>query len=442
MANFDELVEEIKKDYVSPKSLDLKMKKIKTKDADGNESIEDGNPYCTRYNIHQIIAYHHRFDDLFWDDFSMGIIYDGRSIQDHDLTEIVIWMERVYKITTTEDILKKIVLLVARNRSKNLLEEYLDSFITDTTKELMGWDGVPRLSGLLGKYFGCKPILFEDEDGNTKDLVEIYSKKWMIGTISRALYSTVENPIKHDVVLILMGSQGIRKSSALEALTMKNKWFSDEELDLTSKDAKYSIQGKLIYELAEWSGRGKNIQREKRFFSSKTDRYRPVHGTFQIEVPRRCSFVVSTNRKSLLNDSTGSRRYWALVCGEQAHEGGWDGHKIPVEAISKVAPQMWLEARYLAKQNHQHWLTDDEEELRIDTNTEFASVHPWFYRVQEIVLGKDEIKIKDIMMMMDLKTSERTPKSKTIIEMCLKQLHYSKKRRGPRGERYILWVKE
>ena len=68
--------------------------------------------------------------------------------------------------------------------------------------------------------------------------------------------------------------------------------------------------------------------------------------TFPIEVPRRCNFVVTANRKSLLNDSTGSRRYWALVCGQVVHPGdGWK--KLPVAELEKIVVQIWLEARYL-----------------------------------------------------------------------------------------------
>ena len=441
MSSFDAMIEEMSKDYVSPQALDLKMKKIKIQDKDGNQRIEDGNPYSTRSNIAKILENHPKFDTLFWDDFSMKIYWNHQALSDHDLTRIVIWIENLYHFITSEDVLKKVVLLVARNRAKNLLKEYLDSHITEETEDRLGWDGTERLKDIFTKYFGVQSIWFKDEDGNTKDLVEVYGVKYFVGAIKRALFATLEKPIKQDVVLILMGAQGIRKSSALEALALKNCWFSDEELDLTSKDAKYAIQGKLIYELAEWSGRGKNIQREKAFFSCKTDRYRPVHGTFQIEVPRRCNFAVTANRKSLLNDSTGSRRYWALVCGQVTHPDGWNGKKLPVAKLEEIAVQIWLEARYLATQDYQYWLTDTEDDERADANTEFASSHPWIYKIRYSFLSQTEITVDFVMDKLALKMSERTPKSKTIIEMCLKELGYCKKRRGERKNRRMVWVK-
>ena len=440
--SLDELIEEIKKDYISPTSLDLKMKKIKVKNSDGEDDIFEV-PYSTRYNLHQIIGYHHKFDTLFWCDFMMKIYYEGNEIAAHDLTRFVIWLERVYKIITTEDILKKVVLLVARDRAKNKLLEYLDSYIDEDNPGLLGWDGKPRLRTLLTQYFGVQPSYFINNKNQKKDLIEIYSEKYFVGAIRRALFATVEEPVKHDVVLILMGKQGIRKSDALQALSMKNCWFSDEELDLTSKDAKYQISGKLLYELAEWSGRGKNIQREKAFFTRKTDRYRPVHGTFQIEVPRRCSFAVSTNRKSLLNDSSGSRRYWAMECGKHQMDNGWNGKKLPINRLKEVAVQIWLEARYIATNNEfEHWLNEEEEEARKDINFEFASEHPWLYRIKQKLGAEKSIQIHEMMTRLDLSNNERTPRAKTIIEMCLKSLGFAKKKRGTREDRYIIWMND
>ena len=219
--SLDALIDEIKKDYVSPKSLDLKIKKIKVKDSDGNDDILEV-PYSTRYNLHQILGYHHRFDSLFWDEFMMKIYFNGQEIQDHELTRIVIWLERVYKIVTTEDILKKVVLLVAKDRARNQLKEYLDSFIDEDKPENFGWDGVQRLKNVFTQYFGVEPSIFQDKKGNKVDLIEIYSQKFFVGAVRRALFATLENPVQHDVVLILMGEQGIRKSVALQAPFMEH----------------------------------------------------------------------------------------------------------------------------------------------------------------------------------------------------------------------------
>ena len=109
--------------------------------------------------------------------------------------------------------------------------------------------------------------------------------------------------------------------------------------------------------------------------------------------------------------------------------------------LEEIAVQIWLEARYLATQDYQYWLTDEEDDERADANTEFASSHPWIYKIRNSVLSQTDITVDFVMDKLALKMSERTPKSKTIIEMCLKELGYSKKRRGERNNRRMVWVK-
>lgn len=447
--DFDSLVDEIKRDYVSPKTLDLKTKKIKIKDAQGNDDILE-IVKSSRYNLSQIIFNHHKFNSLFWDEFSMCVRYHGEKIQDEDITAIAIWLERVYQINLPETDIKKVINLAAKNNSRNPLVEYFDAQIDDENPSLLGWDGKPRLETVLIDYFGVL---------DTK-LHRAYSRKFFIGAIRRALYSTVKNPVKMDVAIMAMGEQAIGKSTAVNVLALKEEWFSDAPLDISSKDYNYHIQGKLLYELAEWANRSKNIQMEKAFFTTKVDRYRPVHKTYQVAVPRRTSFWINVNRRaSQFNDSTGSRRFWAIVCGLYPNGEKWEkGKMINIKALKKNALQIWLEARYYAEQKddngdwkHPHWLSITEDEEREKVNELFQSVHPWTSTVLDKVrLHKDRliyhsekkycITIDAIMNAMDLKHSEKTSKSKRIIEMILRQNGFDKLRRRFDNVRTYVWI--
>ena len=451
--NFDTLVEQIKKDYVSPKSLDLQIKKVKIKDKNGDDDILEVVK-SSRFNLHQIITGHHKFESLFWDDFAMCIRWNDAKIGDEDITRIAIWLERVYKINLTESDIRKVIYLVARDRARNPLKEYFDAQINPEKEEMFGWDEKPRLETLLIDYFGVK----DDEKG----LARAYAKKYFIGAIRRALHSTPEKPIKMDCCLMAMGEQGIGKSSAINALALKEEWFSDAPLDISSKDYNYHIQGKLLYELAEWANRSKNIQLEKAFFSTRVDRYRPVHKTFQLEVPRRTSFWIVVNKTSQFNDSTGSRRFWGFVCGLNEDGSKWaPGEMINVEKLRKNALQIWLEARYYMEQKkdgawvYPHWLNADEDKNRADANKLFTSTHPWEYDAIAAIKGptsvvleerkakigpKYAISVHDIMMHLQLKSSERNNKSKTIIEMILRGLGFGKVRMTLNLARKVVWV--
>ena len=450
--DFDSIVEQVKKDFVSPKSLDLQVKKVKIKDKDGNDDVLEVVK-SSRYNLHQIITGHHKFDSLFWDDFAMCIRWNEAKIQDEDITRIAIWLERVYRINITEADIRKVLYLVARDRARNPLQEFFDAQINPDEPEKFGWDGIPRLETLLIDYFG----VVDDE----KKLHRAYAKKFFIGAVRRALHSTLENPVKMDFALLSMGEQGIGKSSAVNALAMKDEWFSDEPLDISSKDYHYHIQGKLLFEMAEWANRSKNIQLEKNFFTKKIDRYRPVYKTFQIEVPRRTSFWIQVNRKNQFNDSTGSRRFLAFVCGLNPDGTKWPkGKMIDIDALKSIAVQIWLEARYLAEQKdkngkwiHAHWLSIEEDKARADQNKLFTSFHPW----KDIVLQSAEntrcfthyhdkktlhqtlVSVSDIMKDMNLKTSEMNNKSKTIIEMILRESGFDKVRTTYNRKRTVAW---
>ena len=443
MDSFDTLVDALKKDYVSPQSLDLKVKKVKIKNKDGDDDIME-IVKSSRYNLHQILLYHPKFDSLFWDDFGMCMRWEGAKFQDHHITRIAIWLERIYKMTLTESDIRKVLYLVARQREKNPLLEYLDSHITEETEALRGWDGVSRIETLLIDYFGV----------DDSKLHRAYSKKFFIGAIRRALFSTLERPVKMDVAIMAMGEQSIGKSSAVNALAMKEEWFSDEPLDITSKDYHYHIQGKLLFEMAEWANRSKSIQLEKAFFTKRVDRYRPVHKTFQLEVPRRTSFWINVNRKTQFNDSTGSRRFWAFTCGLNDDGSKWEpGRMIDYDTLRKIAPQVWLEARYLASlkdaQNNWvyiHWLNVKEEEDRITQNELYSSVHPWTHRVLKAIDLKADynnrcqiITTNAIFQAMGFKAHEMNYKSKTIIEMILRQNKFDKTRTNYNGVREYAW---
>ncbi|MAK37527.1 MAG: hypothetical protein CMC15_15325 [Flavobacteriaceae bacterium] len=424
--DFDSMIEEIKKDYVSPQSLGLRTTKKVIKG-----EVEEYVKSC-RYNVHLILTNHHKFESLVWDNFSSSVYFEGQKLTNHLITELCIWFEKVYQITIQEADFRKVLHLVANQNPVHLLEEFLDSF-NEAYPEKNGWDGVPRLETLLIKYFGVQ---------DTK-LTRAYSKKFFIGAIRRALYSTLEKPVKKDESLILYGTQGIGKTMAVKALALQERWFSNEELDIKSKDSYYKIHGKLLYEVGEWAGRTKDHNQQKNWQTKTIDRFRPVSATYQVEIPRKVSFIITTNEMNLFTDPSGSRRYWPVRCGYDytRNKAGeivgvaWAPHKkINVVELEKIAPQLWLEARFLANetnedgtQKHIHYLSPTEEEARKESNKLYNSSHPWEEAVlREIDSLGGRATVNMIMNNMGLPYYEQNRKSKTIIESILQQNEYKK----------------
>ena len=441
MQSIDKMIEEVQeqsKKYVSPESLGLLM----------NRKVVKGELYewvkSCAYNLDLILRHHPHFDSLFWDDFSYTIRYQGEKMSDHETTRIKIWLERVYEVNIPEKTIEKGMYLVARDRPKNLFKEYLDG---------LEWDGEPRLDRWLIDYLGVEDT----------PLHRTYSKKYLVGACRRACYSTLKNPVKFDTILILFGGQDIMKSLAVEALAISQEWFSDEEIDIRSKDYNYHIQGKLLLEMAEWAGRTKDINAEKAWVTKKIDRYRPVHKSFQFEAPRRTSFIITTNESNLFRDATGSRRFWAVETGHdyktdkktgKTWASKWKlGKTVKIKDFKEIVPQLWAEAYILAQdKTFEHWLNPDEKRQRQDANAAFNDTHPWTSTVEKAVWGLTDanhlgewpnplatFETTEVMEEMKLFGSEQNRKNKSIIEGILLQLGYHKNRRRIDGKRKFVW---
>jgi predicted P-loop ATPase len=146
-----------------------------------------------------------------------------------------------------------------------------------------------------------------------------YSLRWLISIIARA-HATVEKPVKVDTMLVLYGGQGIGKSTALQTIALDHifscRFFGDSELDMSKyKESVQSIQGKLIYELQELAKRTKDVEIEKAFLTRKIDDVRLPYKRVNEQIPRTTVFIRTANRKNVLTDASGSRRFWCVDLG-------------------------------------------------------------------------------------------------------------------------------
>ena len=199
------------------------------------------------------------------------------------------------------------------------------------------WDGEHRIDTWLSEYLGAEESAYIRSAG----------KKWLIGAVARAM----ESPVKMDCVLILEGSQGAGKSTALRILG--GQWFSDAAFQIGDKDGYQQMLGVWIMELAELDSFNKaESTRAKSFFATDSDRYRPPYGKRVVEYPRQCVFAGSTNQDSYFKDSTGNRRYWPVKCGE-----------INLKALARDRDQLFAEALIGYKTGDSWHVTENEKQL-------------------------------------------------------------------------------
>lgn len=252
---------------------------------------------------------------------------DLRCWTDTDTARLSSWIRREVGVDIGVSACDRAVAVAAESSTYHPVKDYFDALV---------WDQTPRLTQAPARYFGAA----------SSPYTSLVMRWWMIAGAAR----TYQPGCKADNVLILEGAQGLRKSSALRVLAGQ-KWFSDTPLDLASKDAYMSLNGKLIVELAELESlRKADAARAKSFFTSAVDEYRPPYGRRNVKVPRSCIFAGTVNHASYLQDPTGNRRYWPIACTN-----------IDLDAIERDRDQLWAEAVYWFKQGMRWWPTTIEE---------------------------------------------------------------------------------
>ncbi|GLH74762.1 hypothetical protein GETHLI_32640 [Geothrix limicola] len=212
------------------------------------------------------------------------------------------------------------------------------------------WDGVDRMPLVRDEILGATQTLDYDKYAA---LYAEYLKCTLIGAVRRVM----EPGCKMDTVTILYGDQAARKSTFWKTLCADPGWFNDSKIHIDSAEGQKVLQGSWIHELSEIDDMTsvKSAEAIKAFVSSATDKFRPSYGRIPRDFPRRCIMVGSTNKEQVLNDPTGSRRFWVIPTAT----------KINIELLQENLAQLWAQALHSYNQGEPNYLTDDMEALRV-----------------------------------------------------------------------------
>ena len=222
-----------------------------------------------------------------WDDAQCT-----RQLADVDYSQFAAYLEVNYGISCKEKAIDAIANICSANRY-NPITEWLNGLV---------WDGQSRIRGLLPLFLGC-----DETDYNTAVIT-----LFMRGAIARAF-----NPgTKFDTMIVLVGKQGIGKSTFLRRLSHKNEWFNDNFNTIEGDAAVEKLRGMWILEMAELlaTKKSQEIEAIKSFLSSQVDTIRPKYARETEQRPRICVFAGTTNDMNFLSDPTGNRRFLPISC--------------------------------------------------------------------------------------------------------------------------------
>lgn len=286
---------------------------------------------------------------------------------DEDATRLAGWLRtefHAYAFAPSVLDCERAVDVVARVHGWHPVRDYLTG---------LAWDQVTRLAKMGPVYFAAAA---DDYTANV-------FRWWMISAVAR----TLSPGIKADHILILEGSQGIGKSTALSVLA--GEWFSDTPIDLNSKDAYAQIRGKWIVELAELDSLFKaTASRAKTFFSSPKDDYRPAYGRHQREQRRQCVFAGSVNEGVYLHDPTGARRYWPVRCGA-----------LDIEGLRRDRDQLWAEAVWWYREGARWWPVGKAENATLAEEQEARTAQDDWQEKIERYLAKGLVAVSSAELM-------------------------------------------
>lgn len=362
----------------------------------------DGLKASSAQNIALILQYERRFSGIFaWNEFANEVYllkrppwdvsgpanyWRPRKIKDTDAVACAGWLEYTGMSPRMGDV-GKIIVRVAEHNKYNPVIDALDA---------LQWDGYPRIRG---NNYDLEPWMTTYLGVENTEINRLFGEKWLIGAIARA-YSP---GCKMDTMLVLEGDQGLKKSTALRALSdgLIPGIFTDEMSDPNSKDAGLQMQGAWIVEIAELDAfRRAEVSQIKSWLARQTDRFRRPYGKIVEEFPRSCVFAGTVNpvgNAGYLKDPTGARRFWPV-----------EATSIDIQRLQHDAPQLWAEAVALYRDGVNWWLDKEEEALARGAQSQRYEEDPYGELIDGIIFGRKDVRLHVIMNELEIPKERRS----------------------------------
>lgn len=327
-----------------------------------------GRPYPSAVNVETVLTHDARWKKwLKYNDFGGRVEVDKKPRTDVIDTKVALWLHRVYDLELSTDRVAEVLVYVAQTRYRyDPLRDYLSA---------LSWDGVKRIDTILQRAFAVET----PDHAHGDELVSCIARCFFVSAVARAF----DPGCKVDTQLVLVGTQGKGKSTALAALCPNRAWFSDTQIDMASKDRFQALDGVWLYENSEMDLlRGAALSRLKGFLTSQVDRYRSSYGRNVEDHPRRTVFLGSCNDREFVDDPTGMRRFMPLcVRGDGA---------MDVAIVTSERDQLWAEAVAMYRDGLPWHLDADGRAAMADHADGYRVVNAWEEPIQEFLTDPEK----------------------------------------------------
>lgn len=219
--------------------------------------------------------------------------------------------------------------------------------------ELPSWDGIDRVTPLAERI-------------STNPLWVKGFHRWMLGVAAQ--WSGQMGRCANSLAPMLISTrQGMGKSTFCRQLVPESlKDYYTDSFDLTAQascEQKLSLFG--LINLDEYDKLSvRKLPLLKNLMQMTDLHYRKAHRVQYSHLPRMASFIGTSNRRDLLNDPTGSRRYLCIEVNEKIENTPLEHKQLFAQLMAELA------------EGERYWFTSEEEKELMKHNEAYYILPP------------------------------------------------------------------